>query len=142
MLESLFNEVAGLKSCNFIKKRFQTQVFSCEIRKIFSKTFFYRTPPVAASVFFFRCHVWTADEYIIWKMWENMDQTRVFKEFFTFFKLCEWYQIAQRTTHKGRAKSFPPTLKSATKPEIATCIVLDSIDINNNSHCINYRNFI
>ena len=30
VLESLFNKVAGLKACNFIKKT-PTQVFSCEI---------------------------------------------------------------------------------------------------------------
>ena len=37
MLESLFNEIAGL------------QVFSCEYCKIFNNSFFYRSPPVAAS---------------------------------------------------------------------------------------------
>ena len=45
-----FNKVAGLKAWNFIKKRcFPTEVFSCKICEIFKDTFFYRTPPVAAS---------------------------------------------------------------------------------------------
>ena len=43
-----FNKVATLKSCNFIKNRLQTQVFSCENCKIFKNSFFYRTHQVAA----------------------------------------------------------------------------------------------
>ena len=39
MLESLFNKFAGLKACNFIKKRLE-QVLSCEICKIFKNTYF------------------------------------------------------------------------------------------------------
>ena len=38
--------------CNFIKKESLAQVFSCEFCKISKNTFPYRTPPVAASVFF------------------------------------------------------------------------------------------
>ena len=41
-MESLFNKVAGLKP------KTPTQVFSCEIRKIFKNNFFYRTVLVAA----------------------------------------------------------------------------------------------
>ena len=48
MLESLFEKLAG--SCNFIKKT-PTKVFSSEVSEIFKNTFFYRTPPVAASVY-------------------------------------------------------------------------------------------
>ena len=44
-----FNKVAG-GACNFIKKETLAQVFSCEFCKISKNTFFYRTPPVAASV--------------------------------------------------------------------------------------------
>ena len=33
----------------FFRKETPTQVFSCKFCKIFMKTFFYRTPPVAAS---------------------------------------------------------------------------------------------
>ena len=33
------------------KKEILAQVFSCEFCEIFKNTFFYRTPPVAASVF-------------------------------------------------------------------------------------------
>ena len=39
VLESLFNKVAGLKACSFIKKT-PTQVFSCEYCEIFKKPFF------------------------------------------------------------------------------------------------------
>ena len=35
--------------CNFIKKETPTQVFSSEYHKIFEKSLFYGTPPVAAS---------------------------------------------------------------------------------------------
>ena len=34
---------------NFIKKEALAQVFSCEFCEISKNTFFYRTPPVAAS---------------------------------------------------------------------------------------------
>ena len=44
----LFNNVAGLKACSFIKKEPPTQVFSCEYCKGFSISFFYRAPPLAA----------------------------------------------------------------------------------------------
>ena len=37
-------------SCNFIKKETLAQVFSCEFCEISKKTFFDRTPLVAASV--------------------------------------------------------------------------------------------
>ena len=38
------------KACNFIKKESLEQVFSCEFCEISKKTFFYGTPPVAASI--------------------------------------------------------------------------------------------
>ena len=49
-----FNKVAGLrpKACNFIKKESLAQVFSCEFCEISKNTFSYRTPPLAASIFF------------------------------------------------------------------------------------------
>ena len=46
---SSFNKVAGA-ACNFTKKETLAQVFSCEFFKISNNTFFYRTPPVTASV--------------------------------------------------------------------------------------------
>ena len=41
VLESLFNRVAGLKVCNFIKRDSDTatQVFSCEYCEIFKSTY-------------------------------------------------------------------------------------------------------
>ena len=50
-LEVFCKKVAG-GACNFIKKETLTQVFSCEFCKISKNTFFYRTPPVAASAVF------------------------------------------------------------------------------------------
>ena len=38
-----------LEVCNFIEKESVAQVFSCEFCKISKNTFFYQTPPVAAS---------------------------------------------------------------------------------------------
>ena len=49
VLESLFNKVTGLMPCNFIEKETPTQVLSCEYHKMFENSFFYGTPPVAAS---------------------------------------------------------------------------------------------
>ena len=39
------------EACNFLKKETPAQVFSYEFCEIFKNTFFYRTPPVAASKF-------------------------------------------------------------------------------------------
>ena len=36
-------------SCSITKKETLTQVFSCEFCEIFKSTYFYETPPVAAS---------------------------------------------------------------------------------------------
>ena len=51
MLKSLFNKVAGLKACNFIKKDTSTQVFSSEYCEIFKKSYFQEHLRTAASVF-------------------------------------------------------------------------------------------
>ena len=40
MLESLFNKIAGIQACNFIKKVIPTEVFSCQYCVIFKNTFF------------------------------------------------------------------------------------------------------
>ena len=48
MLESYFNKVASLRPTNVLKEA-PTQVFSCEFCENFKNTFFYRTPPKAAS---------------------------------------------------------------------------------------------
>ena len=49
MLGSLFNKVAELKVCNFLKKQTPTQVFLVDIGKFFNNSFFYRTSPVVVS---------------------------------------------------------------------------------------------
>ena len=42
--------------CNFIKKEFLAQVFSCEFCEIFKITFFVsKTPPAAASISLIKC---------------------------------------------------------------------------------------
>ena len=38
------------EACKFIKKETLVQKISCELCEIFRNTFFYRTPPVVASV--------------------------------------------------------------------------------------------
>ena len=43
------NTCASFFFNNFIKKEALAQVFSCKFCKIWKNTFFYRTPPVAAS---------------------------------------------------------------------------------------------
>ena len=43
-MEPLFNKVAWLKACNFIKNWLQREIY-----KIFRTTFFYKTRPVAGS---------------------------------------------------------------------------------------------
>ena len=46
-----FIKLTGMQhqACNFIKKETLAQVFSCKFCEISKKTFFYRTPLVAAS---------------------------------------------------------------------------------------------
>ena len=49
VLVPLFNKVAGLKACNFIKKRLQHGCFPLNIATFLKISFFYRTPLVAAD---------------------------------------------------------------------------------------------
>ena len=46
------NKVVGLNLATLLKKESLAQVFPCEFCEISKNTFFYRTAPVAASVFF------------------------------------------------------------------------------------------
>ena len=50
MSESLFNKVAGVKACNFTKKRVLHRCFPVCFAKFLRTDIFYRTPSVAASV--------------------------------------------------------------------------------------------
>ena len=49
MLESLFNKVTDLETCNFIKKRLQPRYFPANMANFFRTDFFNRAPLVAAS---------------------------------------------------------------------------------------------
>ena len=49
LCQSLFLIKLQAEAYNFIKKETLAQVFSCEFCEISKNTFFYRTPPVAAS---------------------------------------------------------------------------------------------
>ena len=51
VLESLFNKVAGLQTCNYLKKT-PTPVFSCKCSKIFKNTQFEEHLRTADSVGF------------------------------------------------------------------------------------------
>ena len=64
MLESLFNKVAGLQVCNFIKKETLAQVFSCEFCEIFKNTYFEEHLQTAASNSFFQEDVYGQDTAI------------------------------------------------------------------------------
>ena len=48
MLDSLFDEVSGLKACNFIKRDSNTGV-ACEISEIFKSTYFQEGLPMTSS---------------------------------------------------------------------------------------------
>ena len=52
VLESLFNKIAGLEACNFIKKTLQRRCFPVKLAKLLRTPFFYRTPQVATSVLY------------------------------------------------------------------------------------------
>ena len=52
VLESLFNKIAGLEACNFIKKTLQHRCFPVKLAKFLRTPFFYRTPQVATSVLY------------------------------------------------------------------------------------------
>ena len=47
MLQSIFNKVAGLKACNFIRKRFQHGCFPVNIAKVLRKDSFLNTSSAA-----------------------------------------------------------------------------------------------
>ena len=49
VLESLFNTIAGLQSCNFIKKRLQHRHFPVKFARFLKTLFFLQDTPVAAS---------------------------------------------------------------------------------------------
>ena len=49
LMELFFNKSLQPQTCNFIKRETLVQVFSREFCEISKNTFFYRTPPVAAS---------------------------------------------------------------------------------------------
>ena len=71
VLESLFNKIAGLEACNFIKKTLQHRCFPVKLAKFLRTPFFYRTPQVATSV-----------------LYESME--KVVKKT-VFFKNCQMY---------------------------------------------------
>ena len=64
MLESLFNKVAHLKACNFIKKRIQHRCFLVTFAKFLRTSFFLQNISVG---YFFRQH--DSDNISINKMW-------------------------------------------------------------------------
>ena len=49
MSSFFFNKIAGLKPVTFLKKRLGHRCFSVDFANFFQNTFFYRTPPMAAS---------------------------------------------------------------------------------------------
>ena len=51
-----FNKVADLKPATLFKKRLWHRRFPVDFEKFLRTTFFYRTPPVAASELYFSSH--------------------------------------------------------------------------------------
>ena len=49
MLEFLFNKIAGLQTCNFIKNRLQYRCFTVKFAKFFKSTYFEEHPRTTAS---------------------------------------------------------------------------------------------
>ena len=49
VLEFLFNKIAGLQTCNFIKNRLQYRCFTVKFAKFFKSTYFEEHPRTAAS---------------------------------------------------------------------------------------------
>ena len=51
LLQRIFlNKGCRPQVCHFIEKETLTQAFSCELCEVFKSVFFYRTPPVTASI--------------------------------------------------------------------------------------------
>ena len=83
------------EACNFIKKEAMVQLFFCEFCKIFKSSFYYRTPPVDASVL--RLESRWQPKYLIvrycimsWFPWDiNALQSFSLKKECTFFYLLQ-----------------------------------------------------
>ena len=90
------------KACNFIKTETLTQVFSCEFCEISMNTFFYRTPPVAASVYIF------VSLFISWKIFHQSNlplQVEKMELFSLFLYVFDLISIKWETFH--RCHLFP-----------------------------------
>ena len=57
VLKSLFNKVAGILACNFIKKKLQQRCFPVNIAKFVGTVFFVEKPLVAALDIYFHEYV-------------------------------------------------------------------------------------
>ena len=54
VLESLFNKAAGLKACNFIKKRLEHRCFPVKFAKFLRTTFLQNTSPMPSILLKFK----------------------------------------------------------------------------------------
>ena len=77
VLESLFNKVAGLKTCIFIKIETPIQVCSCEYCEIFRESFFCRTSHV---------HYTFQKFFVILEFFERVRVQNTKLRFFIFFR--------------------------------------------------------
>ena len=77
------------KACNFIIKESLAQVFSCEFCKISKNTYFYRTPPVAASIFLCDITLYPNMEYISMILITLEAVVRRFSEKNVFLKIMQ-----------------------------------------------------
>ena len=87
-----FNEIAGLRPVNLLKKRLRHRCFPVNIAKFLRKPFFLRTPLVAASVV-----TNNVKAYLFcmgWKFWEEMNKiSLLFKGTFS----CTWRESCLST---------------------------------------------
>ena len=90
MLESLFNKAVDLQICNFIKKRFQQKVFSCDYWEIFKNTYFEEHLRTAASVH--------SEDLLKYKncVVKNMLQERYWHGFWVYKEKCHLQEDKKR----------------------------------------------
>ena len=116
-LESLFNKVAALRACGFIKKIPQHSCFPVKFEK-FLNTFYYRIPSVDASVRLFKSfQIWfvpfnssgfflyTLKTWIFWCFHEGSRKIPVARNGSIYYKQSG-QPITKETTWKLSTKSF------------------------------------
>ena len=90
-------------SLNFITKEASTQVFSCELCKIFNNVLFYRTSPVSALVWFDFCF---PDYRWFWILVSLHDQYQLFATLIINLRFWWQYQVCCPTKTPNKIGFF------------------------------------